>query len=259
MLRFLQIPVAGQAIAASLHIPEATGGPWPLVVCCHGLTGTRIGSGYRAVSLGRGLEELGVACLRFDFRGCGESDGRFLHVTAASLTEDLRAVLGAAKGIAEVDTGRLGIYASSFGAFTAARVAHEMAGLRCLVFIAPVADPCKLIERDMTPEAWGFLRREGWIDHHGLKLGEDFFVTMPREDGSKLLAGSARPALIFHGTGDYQVPFEHGQAYEVALRGAGAETRLEAVDSKDHGLRGAALSEGIVTQAVTWFGKYLRG
>lgn len=257
MLRFLHIPIGNERLAASLHVPHDAGKPCPAVVCCHGLTGTRIGSGYRAVLLGRKLEALGIACLRFDFRGCGESDGVFQDVTAQSLTDDLRAVLTAARDMQEIDVSRMGIYASSFGAFTAARLASEMGGLRCCVFIAPVGDPHDLIRRDMTPEAWAFLRKKGWIDHHGLKLGEGFFDTMPQEDGATLLAARARPALVFHGEGDKQVPIAHGRSYETQLRAAGARVELHAIDSGDHGLRGAELSGRIVDQAATWFERFI--
>ena len=157
----------------------------------------------------------------------------------------------------EIDVSRTGVYASSFGAFTAARLASEIGGLRCCVFIAPVDDPHDLIRRDMTPEAWAFLRKKGWIDHHGLKLGEAFFETMPREDGAAMLAQNAKPALIFHGEGDKQVPIAHGRAYETRLRAAGAEVDLRAIDSHDHGLRGAELSEQIVDQAASWLGRFI--
>lgn len=257
MLHFLQIPINGQHLAASLHLPSKSDSKMPIVICCHGLTGTRIGSGYRAVKLGRMLEGMGIACLRFDFRGCGESDGAFQEVTAQSLMADLNSVVSSITGHPDIDDTRIGFYGSSFGAFTAACLADQIRGVKCLVFIAPVADPHDLIRRDMTPEAWAFLRKNGWIDHHGLKLGQDFFETMPHEDGAKKLANCARPTLVFHGTGDQQVPIEHGRVYESSIRGAGVEAKLEAVDSSDHGLRGATLSERIAVQAAEWFARFI--
>ena len=79
MQSYIEIAVGVEKLAACLHTPEPGrfGSAAPVVVCCHGLTGTRVGSCYRFVTLARRLAERNVASLRFDFRGCGESGGVF--------------------------------------------------------------------------------------------------------------------------------------------------------------------------------------
>jgi uncharacterized protein len=248
---FLEIDVGAQHLAACLHRPvESTTAP--IVVCCHGLTGTRIGSGYRFVELARRLGESGIACLRFDFRGCGESDGRFIDVTAESLAEDLRAVLAALPRLGGFDTHRIGIAASSFGAHTVSGLAEEIKGLKALVFLAPVADPRALIEQRMPKEAWDFLRRNGWIDHHGLPLGAGFIDTLPNWDAPRRLAATRRPLLVYHGTKDAEVPLEQGQAYVEAVRSAGVEASLEPIETGDHGMRSVSATRQIVIGAAEW-------
>lgn len=247
----LEISVGPQRLAACLHQPSAPG-PAPLVLCCHGLTGTRIGSGYRFVALARRLEELGIACLRFDFRGCGESDGRFIDVTAASLAEDLRAVLTAIARLEGCDSSRIGIAASSFGAHTVSGLAEEIPGLQALVFMAPVADPRALITRAMTDEAWDSLRRKGWIDHHGLPLGASFIDTLPTWEAPRRLAAARRPLLVYHGTQDAEVPISQGQAYIDAVRAVGVEARLEPIETREHGMRSVSATQQIVLGSVEW-------
>ena len=44
MLTFLEIPVGAQKIVTSFHRPTGARAA-PLVICCHGLTGTRVGTG----------------------------------------------------------------------------------------------------------------------------------------------------------------------------------------------------------------------
>jgi len=256
MLTFLEIPVGPKKIVASLHLP-ASGGPAPLVICCHGLTGTRVGTAYRLVALGRRLEAQGIACLRFDFRGCGESDGRFEDVTSDSLLEDLLAVASHAGRIEGADASRLAIVASSFGAYTASRAAERLDALKCLVFLAPVADPLAVIRRDMTEPAWAFLRKHGWIEHFGLRMGAAFIDTLPAEDMPARLARAGRPVLIFHGTGDRHIPIEQGRAYEWAVRSAGGVAEFVPIESSDHGMKTVAGTAEILERSVGWLKRSL--
>ncbi len=260
MQTFLEIPIARERLAASLSWPvdgpSATG--VPVVVCCHGLTGTRIGSCYRAVTLARRLLAENIACLRFDFRGCGESDGQFQDLCVPSLMDDLRTAVAALGQLPGCDAGRLGIVASSFGAFTASHVAAEIAALRCLVFWAPVADAKALIEREMTDEAWKTLREQGWIEHYGHRMGAAFFSRMPDADAPALLARRGRPVLIYHGKGDQWVSIEHGRAYERALQQTGVEVHLEELDVNDHAMRSVPANDAILSGTVAWLKRFLR-
>lgn len=261
MQTYHKISVAGLHLAACLHRPDhATRySPSPIVVCCHGLTGTRVGTAYRMVRLARMLEAQGIACLRFDFRGCGESDGRFEDLTTVTLQDDLRAVVTHLASLDNCDPSRMGIFASSFGAYTAAHISPDIHGLRCLAFLAPVSSAKALIDQDMTPEAWEFLDRRGWIEHHGLKLGKGFFESHAGEDAPAALARARCPTLLFHGIRDRQVPIAHSRAFEGALQAEGVDVRLETMDSDDHALRGIALRERILAESLAWFTRFLSG
>ena len=247
-------------MAASLHLPstQKTAEPPPIVVCCHGLTGTRIGTCYRFVRLARRLVERNIACLRFDFRGCGESDGRFRDMRVESLTEDLRAAIATLDDLPQVQATRLGIVASSFGAYTTALVSESLASLSCVVMWAPVADAGSLIDRDMTEEGRVFLNAHGWVEHHGLRLGRVFVDQIPDADAPALLAKNPKPLLVFHGNGDRLVPVDHGRAYVSAIAEAGGEARLEALPVDDHGMRTVAANDAIIEGSVDWFCRFLQ-
>jgi hypothetical protein len=258
MQTYLDITVGDSRLAACLHRPNGPqGAPWPIVIYCHGLTGSRLGTSYRLVTLARRLAERGIACLRFDFRGCGESDGRFEDVTPQTLLEDLTAAHNALVRMPELDGGRVGLVGSSFGAYTAARAAPRIAGLKCLVFLAPVADPRTLTHRDMTDAAWAILRKRGWIDHHGLPLSAAFLDGLPVEDVPTTLASTPRPLLVFHATGDPNVPIEQGRAYECAMRRAGTEVAFLAMDVPDHGMRSVEATQAIVDGSLQWLTRHL--
>jgi pimeloyl-ACP methyl ester carboxylesterase len=63
-----------------------------MVVICHGLTGNRVGPMRLLTVLAEELAMLGFLCLRFDFRGSGDSSGDFSATTFASMCSDLEQV-----------------------------------------------------------------------------------------------------------------------------------------------------------------------
>ncbi|MCB9851652.1 MAG: alpha/beta fold hydrolase [Phycisphaerales bacterium] len=211
-----------------------------------------MGSCYRFVSLGRQLAERGIACLTFDFRGCGESAGRFIDVTCNRLKCDLLGVIEWLADREDADASRIGLCGSSFGAFTAACVAQRIPGLRALVFWAGVASPGRLFDRAMTADAWRLLDAQGWLDHRGSPLGKPFF-SLDADDGPAALATAAKPLLMFHARGDTEVPIDQSEAYLDALQKAGVEVRLERLDLNDHGMRNVKVNERIVAESASWF------
>ncbi len=257
--QFLEIPVGDGYLAASLHAPEP--GRYavaaPVVICAHGLTGTRVGSCYRFVRLARKLVEINIACLRIDFRGCGESSGCFQEVTPVRLVEDLLAAAGSLNHAAGCDPTRLGIVASSYGAFTTSLAIDRLDAVRSLVFWAPVADPRKLVDRDMTPQAWDFIGKHGWIDHFGMRMGRDFIDGLPDGDAPGRLAASPRPLLVMHGKGDKHVPIDHGRAYIDAMRVADGNSKLIEMDADDHGMRSVANNDRLLEETVSWCRRFL--
>ncbi len=72
MVEHHEVPVAGGESIAAVH-HEAPSDRW--FVCCHGFLSDKSGSHERRCR--RAVQE-GYNGVRFDFRGCGESDGAFV-------------------------------------------------------------------------------------------------------------------------------------------------------------------------------------
>ena len=121
-------------IEAAFDLPEADTTPQPvLAIVCHPLP-TEGGSMHNKVvtMTARALRESGVATLRFNFRGVGQSEGRFDD--GQGELDDLRAV--AAWGRAEHPDKALWLVGFSFGAWVSLRAAGEL-GATALISIAP--------------------------------------------------------------------------------------------------------------------------
>src|SRR5579863_2729220 len=65
----------------------------PGVIFFHGFTGDRMESHWLFVKCSRALAQAGIASLRFDFYGSGESEGEFREVTLRGEISDARAAI----------------------------------------------------------------------------------------------------------------------------------------------------------------------
>ena len=74
----VSIPGTRGTIYATVQLPGklARSGDMPLAVLCHGFTGSRAGDGHFA-PLAQDLAAQGIATVRLDFPGCGDSTEPF--------------------------------------------------------------------------------------------------------------------------------------------------------------------------------------
>ena len=82
----------GKKIFAVLHIPKVNT-KIPGVIFCHGLAGHKTGKHRVYVDLASSLVSAGIAVLRFDYRGCGDSEGEFFDVTPETHYSDAKCCL----------------------------------------------------------------------------------------------------------------------------------------------------------------------
>ncbi len=98
MEEFITIESGGERLAGVWTEPEGTKSAGATVVTLHGWGGYRIGPHRFMVKLCRALAREGVASLRFDFRGRGDSTGEQSAATLDTMIDDAcRAVELAAK------------------------------------------------------------------------------------------------------------------------------------------------------------------
>ncbi len=80
----------GKQLIGIFHLPK-TKKKVPLVIFCHGFAGTKTRLKY--VKLARVLAKSGIASFRFDFEGCGDSEGDFKKITIKREVSDLAAAV----------------------------------------------------------------------------------------------------------------------------------------------------------------------
>lgn len=110
----VEIPGTRGTIAATVQLParSARGDELPLVVLCHGFTGNRQGDGHFA-PLADDLAAQGIATVRLDFAGCGDSTEPYTAYTLANMAADVDSVIAYMQ--ATYGTGKTALVGHSMG------------------------------------------------------------------------------------------------------------------------------------------------
>ncbi len=229
-----------------LHRPEAPR-PVPGIVMVHGFTGQRIEDHQLFVKAARALAAAGIAALRFDCRGSGESQGEFVDMTVSGEIADARTALTFLAAQPGIDTARLGVLGLSLGGCVAACLAGSDTRVRALALWTPAA----LLHRDwLGSEAERQLMdSQGWVDRGGNRLGRAFLKDMPHVHPLEAARHYGGPTILVYGTGDQTLGPENPQAY---LKALGGPVEYVTVEGADHTFSSYEWERQAITSTVCW-------
>jgi dipeptidyl aminopeptidase/acylaminoacyl peptidase len=217
-------------LAGVLHSPNEK--IMDCVVTCHGLISSKDSEKY--VGIGRRFCGQGITVLRFDFRGCGESGGRFEDTSLTGRMEDLESALDF---VQEQGYGSIGVMGSSLGGTVSILVAAKDKRINALV---TWATPCHLDELFRGEEIKGFK-----------KLRQD----VSKYDVVKAVKDVHCPILIVHGSLDEQVPLSHAK---ILYENANEPKDIQIIDGADHRLTDPVHRRRAVELTLNWFKEYLK-
>ena len=203
----------GQNISGILHLPESEHPP--CVIASHGLLSSKDSEKYTA--LGERLAREGLAMLRFDFRGCGESEGRMKESTVSGRIADLGSAIEFVKSYLGSET-RMGLLGSSLGGYISLIRASIEEKIRAVVIWA-------------TPFHLDNLKSKK-SEEEMPSLGEVFFEDLPRHRLLPLLPKISN-CLVIHGEEDELVPVD--QAWEI-FNSLGSPKEIHVIEGADHRL-----------------------
>lgn len=119
----------------------------------HGFGGNKDGHGQMVVA--KQLTEWGYVTLRFDFRGCGESEGEHGRIICLDQVADTRNALSYLATRPEVDAERIALLGSSFGAAVAVYTGGADERVAAVISCGGWGDgERKFRGQHPTPEAW---------------------------------------------------------------------------------------------------------
>jgi hypothetical protein len=145
----------GLLLTGILHIPEdlKPGQKRPAFTVLHGFGSNKDGG--TALLAAEVLETLGYIALRFDFRGCGDSQGERGRVICEEQVIDTGNATNFLETLPEVQVGRVGVLGFSFGAAVACYAAGVNDKIAACISMGGWGDGEKKFKKQHeTPEAW---------------------------------------------------------------------------------------------------------
>jgi alpha-beta hydrolase superfamily lysophospholipase len=226
------------------------------IVLVHGAGVDRAEGGF-FVRLAEGLGKVGVASLRYDLRGHGESGGRLEEVTLVAHLNDIRVALAQVReGTGARDISLLGTsFGGGLAAYYAAKQPDELTRLVLLNpqlnYKARYIDQKPYWSNDfLDNETAQALSEQGFISHrpgvkHGRALLNEVFWIRPVE----VLGDIKAPTLIVHGTEDTFVPVDSSRA---AVQQLQVKHKLIEIDGAQHGFAVHDDPEYLHPQSQEW-------
>lgn len=216
------------------HIPKPDDDA-PLAIMIHGFPGDSKSYGNVFEELSQRFVKGGCHTLRFDIRGCGQSNKAARFFTLKSAHEDCLAVFRWAE---KLGYKKFYIIAEGLGASIAVTALTDTVRplVRGLVLLWPILDQKRCWLADLLPAA-AEIEREGQ-DHmtvENTQLGLAFLREIATYNLIPLLSRITMPVMIHHGLNDRKAP---PAQMDVLIQGAGTD-RLEFVtyDGGEHGLK----------------------
>jgi dipeptidyl aminopeptidase/acylaminoacyl peptidase len=253
----------GLKLAGVLHVPDGDAArPRPAFLVLHGFGSNKDSGG--TVATARLYASLGYVALRFDMRGCGESEGPRGRVICLEQVEDTKSALAFLAGRPGVDPQRIAVSGQSFGAAVAIYTAGVDPRVAACVSSGGWGDGAKKFRKQhASPEAWkrftdmmerGKRERERtgksiMVSRYdivpippGLRgnLSQNSIMEFPFEVVDTMYAFTAndvvgkiapRPLLLLHSSNDSVTPTE--QSLDLFAR-AGQPTDLHLIADVDH-------------------------
>jgi dipeptidyl aminopeptidase/acylaminoacyl peptidase len=247
----------GQQIVGMLHLPEGRA-RCPAAVLLHGFTGTKVEARRMFVKLSRALAGHGIASLRFDYRGSGDSAGEFEEMTLRSEIADSLEAIGFLSRQKRVNSRRLALVGLSFGAAVAAYVAaREKRRIKTIALWAPVAEGAGILDELSTPEAVASLAETGVAEYEGHLVGIGFVRQFAEMRPVRELLKSSAPVLLIHGSRDEIVPVHHCELYERALRAHKRIVKKVIIKGADHTFSRHVWETRLLNETIDWLGETL--
>lgn len=185
----------GSRICGILSSPEKK--TISAVIMCHGFSTSKDSEVYK--TLARLLLKKGIATLRFDFYGHGESAGRIEDITLTRAVKNLEA---AYSFVRKRGFSRIGVLGSSFGGAVAIIFASREKGIKCMALKSPVCDYREFLRKyygDRKINGW---KKRGYILYYSvaqklnLRINYSLFHDAAKYDFTKISRNIRTPVLI---------------------------------------------------------------
>lgn len=241
----------GAALAGRLDLPA--GPPRAVALFAHCFT---CGKDVVAASrISRALTERGIAALRFDFTGLGESDGEFANSTFSSNVDDLVRAADHLRATVAAPTLLVG---HSLGGAAVLAAAHRIPEVRAVATIGAPADPSHV--SGLFDQRRADIETDGeatvWLAGRSFRVRREFLADIAHQRQQERIAQLGRALLVLHAPADEIVGIDNARLIYEAARHPKSFVSL---DDADHLLSNRGDAEYAAAVIAAWADRYLPG
>jgi putative redox protein len=195
----------GYELSARLELPLSKG-PYPFAIFAHAFTGNKSLVSVRHIS--RALTLSGIAVLRFDFTGLGQSEGDFEDTNFSSNVDDL---IAAADFLTEKYEAPSLLIGHSLGGAAAIFASHQLDSIQAVATIGTPAEPEHV--RHLLQDSVEEIEEHGYatvlIGERSFHIKKQFLEDIENNRMMPILKGMEKAILILHSPQDQVVEIEN--------------------------------------------------
>jgi alpha/beta superfamily hydrolase len=201
MYKAVELKVDEKLLRGCVRIPDNKG-PFPTVCFFHGFNVDKVGFMRLHETFARLLVNKGFACVRFDFYGCGESEGDFHEMRISDEIKQGKAIYEWTKKQDFVDAEEIYPIGHSLGAVIASLVAAEYQSKGAVLW-----SPALAIYYDISGRVGAIPEHyQKSYDYEGLEISGNFFEDARRLDLLGMAKSFRGKVLVVHGEKDEKAP-----------------------------------------------------
>lgn len=239
----------GQELAARLDLP--VGKPISYALFAHCFTCTK--DIFAANRIAKGLNDDGIAVLRFDFTGLGASDGEFANTNFTSNVNDL---VAAADHMREELMAPEIIIGHSLGGAAVLSAAKHIPESKAVVTIGAPSDPSHVVHnfKNSIKEIEDKGEAEVLLVGRPFRIQKQFLEDVKEQNLNKDIADLKKALLVFHAPLDKTVGIENaGHIFSSAKH----PKSFISLDDSDHLLSKHADADYVADVIAAWAARYI--
>ena len=218
MEKQLTIKHENLSLTATLHYPkhneQFSDQKRPAIIICHGFIGSRIGVDRLFVKTARALAEDGSFVLRFDYAGCGESDGDYGKLGFDSMIDQTRTMIDYISSLDCIDLSQITLLGHSLGGAVSIMTAVKDRRVKKLVLWSAVGYPFNDIVRIVGRKNYDEAYNLGYTDYAGYPLTPSYFDSLMNHQPFQAATKFSGDVLLVHGTSDDDIPVDYSFLYQ---------------------------------------------